>query len=92
MRIRILFIIFFNALFITKSIAQTYTVDLVLVDDANQPISNANITIGSKKLKADSIGNAQIKINTGKVSIQITSINHYPFSATFQINGDTTVL
>ena len=92
MRIKILLFIFFNIVFFTKSIAQSFTVDLVLIDEANQPVRNANITAENKKLKADSLGYATIKVNKGKVLIQITSINHYPFSESFQVNSDTTIL
>ena len=92
MRIKILLFLVFNIVFFTKSIAQSFTVDLVLIDEANHPVRNANITAENKKLKADSLGYATVKVNKGKISIQITSINHYPFSESFQVNSDTTIL
>jgi hypothetical protein len=72
--------------------AQSFVVDFILVDNEKQPIKNANISINNKKLKADSLGYATVNNLEGKVTVEITSINHYPFTNTYQINSDTTIV
>jgi TonB dependent receptor/TonB-dependent Receptor Plug Domain len=85
-------LVFTAVLYSLGGFSQNFTIDFVLVDDAQQPLRNASMVVGNQKLKADSLGFAQVKLPKGKVLVQVTAVNHYPFNETFSILSDTVLV
>jgi hypothetical protein len=85
-------LVFTAVLYSLEGFSQNFTVDFVLVDDAQQPLRNASMVVRNQKLKADSLGFAQVKLPKGKVLVLVTAVNHYPFNETFSILSDTVLV
>lgn len=58
-----------------------FTISIHVTDEFNLPIPHASVSINQKKLKADSLGNVDLKIAPGNYYISISSVNHYPFNS-----------
>src|ERR1044071_8689236 len=85
----------FLFLFIFTACLQSYSQDvqlsLAISNTFNNPVPDATISINQKKYKADSLGKAVIPVTGGRYSIYISSVNHFPYTATLNAAADTSI-
>lgn len=73
----------------TLAIGQTVRLSFIVSDAANNAVPDASISINQKKYKTDSTGKATIEVARGSKKINITSVNHYPYSSDIVAHADT---
>src|SRR3954469_4683901 len=56
-----------------------------------QRVPNATIILNQQKYKADSLGNTIIEVIPGQYTINVSSVNFYPFTNDFTIARDTSI-
>jgi hypothetical protein len=87
-----LFIAVFSIVFSTKSLGQEQvSVNIKITNNQQKPVSFASVTIGKQKLKADSLGAVNTTLPAGNYIIDVTAVNHIPFSKYMPIIKDTLI-
>lgn len=85
----LLLLLFFSCT--VEVFSQKIRVSFIITDAAFNDVPNATILLNQKKYKTDSLGKVIIASNPGFNSITVTSVNHYPYSGSFNATTDTTV-
>jgi hypothetical protein len=80
------------ALLCKFSVAQQYNVILQVTDIEKSNVPNASISINKKKIKADSLGIATVRLAEGNYFFTITSVDYYAFATKFYIRSDTSIV
>jgi len=78
----------------TIAFAQTSTITGKVVDDTNQPLPGAVISVkgAQKSASADVAGNFKLTgVNNGTVTLQVNFIGYAPMEKTVTVNGNTVV-
>src|SRR3954462_5013347 len=86
----ILFVLFLFVAYL-PSFSQQVKLSFTISSASDMQVPNATIMLNQQKYKADSLGNAAIEIAPGYYSINVSSINFYPYTASFTITGDTSI-
>ena len=73
------------------AVAQRVQLTIEVRESPGQVVSNAAVTINSRKFRADSLGILTTSVSAGLNHISVTSTGHYPGSADLQIERDTAV-
>ena len=78
----------------TIAFAQTSTISGKVVDDTNQPLPGAIVSVkgAQKSASADVSGNFKLTgVNNGTVTLQVNFIGYLPIEKTVTVNGNTVV-
>src|SRR5687767_8374011 len=73
------------------SYSQEVTLSIKISNTFNAAVSDATISVNQKKYKADSLGDAVIRVPRGNNTIQLSSVNHYPYASNVNLTSDTTI-
>src|SRR4051812_20505488 len=73
------------------SFSQQVKLSFTISSAADMQVPNATIILNQQKYKADSLGNAIIELAPGYYTIDISSVNFYPYTTNFTITGDTSI-
>jgi len=73
------------------SFSQQVKLSFTISSAADMQVPNATIILNQQKYKADSLGNAIIEVAPGYYTIDVSSVNFYPYTANFTITGDTSI-
>src|SRR5690349_6738303 len=86
----ILLILFICAVYL-PSFSQHVKLSFTIASAEDVRIPNATIILNQQKYKADSLGSAAIEVASGYYTINISSVNHFPYSANLSISKDTNI-
>lgn len=73
------------------SYCQHVKLSFTISNTAGGRVPHATVVLNQQKYKADSLGNADIEVAPGYYSIEISSVNYYPYSAGVSITRDTII-
>ncbi|MEO6650981.1 MAG: TonB-dependent receptor plug domain-containing protein [Chitinophagaceae bacterium] len=86
------FAIFLLVFFCSKpAIGQSVRLSLTISDVSNIAVQDATINLNQKKYQADSLGKAAIVLAPGHYIINVTSVNHFPYSLSLVTGNDTSI-
>ncbi len=75
----------------TNTFAQQIKVKIIVLDNGQQLLPNASLSINDRTLKADSTGTVVQFLSAGKTTISAHAVNHYNFVEVFTLTSDTTL-
>jgi hypothetical protein len=72
-----------------RSYSRQVRLTINVTSAVNTPVSDATISVSEKRYKTDSLGNAVVPVFPAKNVINISSVNHYPYSVSLNVTTDT---
>jgi hypothetical protein len=82
-------LLIFLLFFAHKANAQNAQITITVIDDVGKKLTNATVSLNSKKFKTDTAGVLLTTTTTGKMVLSTTAVNHYPAVQTLLITTDT---
>ena len=86
----VLFLLFLCAVCL-PSFSQHVKLSFTISSASDVQVPNATIILNQQKYKADSLGNATIETAPCYYTINVSSVNYYPYTTNYNFTRDTSI-